>query len=79
MTDTSEKRLNVTGLLCPIPVLRVRRALDSLKAGERLIVTASDPATIHDMPAFCIMAGHKMIMAREKGSEIIFEIEKAKD
>lgn len=79
MADTSKNRLDVTGLLCPIPVLRVRRALDGMQSGEKLIVTASDPATIHDMPAFCAMAGHKMIMAREEGAEIIFEIEKVAD
>ncbi|WP_262693795.1 sulfurtransferase TusA family protein [Kordiimonas aquimaris] len=76
MTEDKAKTLNVTGLLCPMPVLRTRRALDSMKAGEKLTITASDPASIHDMPAFCKMAGHKLLMAHETKGVIIFEVEK---
>lgn len=76
MTEDKTKTLNVTGLLCPMPVLRTRRALDSMRAGEKLTVTASDPASIHDMPAFCKMAGHKLLMAHEAKGVIIFEVEK---
>ncbi len=68
--------LDVTGLLCPMPVLRARRMLDELCPGDKLVVTASDPASVQDMPAFCAMAGHKLLIARESGDQFIFEIEK---
>lgn len=68
--------LDVTGLLCPLPVLRARRKLDGLRSGDTLIVTASDPASVQDMPAFCSMAGHKLLIAREHNGSFIFEIEK---
>ena len=76
MTESAAKTLNVTGLLCPIPVLRTRRALDSMQVGEKLTITASDPASVHDMPAFCKMAGHKLLMAHETAGVITFEVEK---
>ncbi len=69
-------KLDVTGLLCPMPVLRARRFLDNLNAGEILQVTASDPASVQDMPAFCKMTGHKLLMARAEDDTYIFEIEK---
>ena len=76
MTEKNSKTLNVTGMLCPIPVLRARRVLDSMQTGEKLTITASDPASIHDMPAFCKMAGHKLLMAHEANGVIVFEVEK---
>jgi len=74
--ETSPTQLDVTGLLCPMPVLRARRCLDTLTAGEMLIVTASDPASVQDMPAFCKMSGHTLHMARVIEDKYIFEIEK---
>lgn len=76
MAGEKTELLDVTGLLCPMPVLRARRLLDQLNRGDKLIVTASDPASVQDMPAFCSMAGHKLLIARETGNHFIFEIEK---
>jgi len=80
MSDSNTRfaqELDVTGLLCPLPVLRARRVLDNMKAGELLLVKASDPASVHDMPAFCKMTGHKLHMAHVEGGSYVFEIEKA--
>ncbi|TNE67217.1 MAG: sulfurtransferase TusA family protein [Alphaproteobacteria bacterium] len=68
--------MDVTGMLCPMPVLRARRKLDELAVGQLLLVTASDPAVVHDMPAFCRMAGHRLIMAHSEEGRYLFEIEK---
>lgn len=70
------KHLDASGLRCPMPVLRTRRALDEMSVGDRITVTATDPAAVHDMPAFCSMAGHNLLMASEENGTIIFEIEK---
>lgn len=50
--------LDARGLKCPLPVLKARRALDGLRSGEILIVTATDPAAERDFPEFCDAAGH---------------------
>jgi len=79
MDDTDERftaRLDVTGMLCPMPVLRARRKLDDLKSGDLLLVIASDPAVVQDMPAFCSMAGHTLVMARVENNKYLFEIQK---
>lgn len=70
------EKLDATGLLCPMPVLRARRFLDDMNPGDILQVKASDPAAVHDMPAFCRMAGHKLLMAYVEDDNYIFEIEK---
>ncbi len=77
MADAKTEMLDVTGLLCPMPVLRARRKLDDLNTGDLLIVTATDPTAVQDMPAFCSMSGHKLIIARQEADRYIFEIEKS--
>lgn len=76
MKTKEPETLDATGLLCPLPVLRARRKLDDLNSGAKLLVTASDPASVQDMPAFCAMAGHKLLMVHETDGTFIFEIEK---
>jgi len=76
-TKEGGSTLDVTGLLCPIPVLRTRRVLDDMHPGQKLVVKASDPASVQDMPAFCKMTGHTLRMARVEDGIFIFEIEKA--
>lgn len=79
MSMTDERfaaRLDVSGMLCPMPVLRARRKLDDLSPGDLLLVIATDPAAVQDMPAFCTMAGHTLVMASVDGDKYLFEIRK---
>lgn len=75
-TSRFAKELDATGLLCPMPVLRTRRMLDDMTAGELLLVKASDPASVQDMPAFCKITGNRLQMAHVKNGVFLFEIEK---
>lgn len=69
--------LDATGLKCPMPVLRARRALKPLAHGQTLQVLADDPASAQDMPAFCETTGHDLIAARKDGGTFVFLIRKA--
>ena len=51
-------RLDTLGLLCPLPVLKARKRLQTLKNGEQLIMLADDPAAIIDVPHFCTESGN---------------------
>ena len=53
--------LDATGLLCPLPVLKVRKRLKGLASGATLQVMADDPAALIDMPHFCAEAGHELV------------------
>ena len=53
-----EKKLDLTGLKCPLPALMARKALSRLGAGEILIVLASDPLAVVDIPHMCAEEGH---------------------
>ncbi|MFA0697943.1 sulfurtransferase TusA, partial [Vibrio sp. 10N.222.49.C9] len=50
--------LNVKTLLCPEPVMMVRKAVRKMKEGEQLKILATDPSTQRDLPAFCMHMDH---------------------
>jgi tRNA 2-thiouridine synthesizing protein A len=59
--DPAPARLDATGLTCPLPVLRTRKALAGVPAGGLLEVRATDPAAVKDMAAFCEATGHVLV------------------
>jgi len=68
--------LDATDLLCPLPVLKARKRLQPLNAGDLLEMRANDPAAIVDVPHFCAEAGHALIETREDGDVQIYLIRK---
>ena len=56
--------LDATGLLCPMPVLKARKRLKTLEAGQVLRILADDPAAVVDLPHFCVEQGH-WLMSRD--------------
>lgn len=77
----ADQVLDATGLKCPMPVLRARRALKRMASGEVLEVHADDPAAAKDFPAFCEATGDTLLEAPSEiegnGSTLIFRIQKA--
>lgn len=69
--------LDLTGLKCPLPVLRTNKALRALAPGAVIEVTADDPATAKDFPAYCDTAGHRLLAADPAGDgRFVFRIRK---
>ena len=56
---TPDREVDAQGLICPLPVLRARKVLMSMKPGEVLRVLATDPMAAIDLPHFCAEAGHE--------------------
>ena len=69
--------LDLRGYRCPIPVLKARKRLAAMAAGEELEVVANDPPVQIDMPHFCDEAGHMLISATERDGAFVFLIRKA--
>jgi tRNA 2-thiouridine synthesizing protein A len=66
-----DSTLDATGLLCPLPVLKARRALKAVPAGGILEVLATDPGAIKDFEHFCHTTGCELIMASEEPGGIL--------
>lgn len=60
--------LDALGLLCPLPVLKARKRLSQMAAGEVLRVRADDPAAVVDIPHFCAESGHELIGSEDDGA-----------
>ena len=74
MTTT---KLDLTGLKCPLPALKTRKALKSLAAGDRLEVLCTDPLSVIDIPNLIRETGDKVEITERSESRIVFLIEKS--
>ena len=74
---TADRTLDLRGLLCPLPVLKSRRALKAMPAGAQLTVDTSDPVASIDLPHFCREDGHRLLAQERTDFGMRFVIEKA--
>ena len=70
------EELDTSGLKCPLPVLKAKKALRALEAGETLRVIATDPSTTEDFPEYCTNAGHELVESNEADGTYFFVIRK---
>ncbi len=61
------KVVDATGLLCPLPVLRARKALGKISEGDVLEITVTDKNAPADFEAFCGETGHELLNLMEDG------------
>jgi tRNA 2-thiouridine synthesizing protein A len=50
-------------MACPLPVLKVRKAMRSVDAGSEVLILATDPGAEDDLRAFCAVSGCRFISA----------------
>ena len=69
MSDTAEIVYDLRGLKCPLPVLRSRKKLAALKAGDILTIETTDPLAVIDIAHMCNEDGHSLVetTALDKG------------
>ena len=65
VADAQGHVLDARGERCPLPVLRMEKALDQLPAGTTLTVLATDPMAKIDIPLFCTQHGHDCAVATD--------------
>ena len=72
----SAKRFDYTGLKCPLPVLKTRRALKELAEGDIALFMADDPAAPLDFEHFCETSGHLLKQVKQENDVFLFLIQK---
>ena len=68
--------VDATGLLCPLPVLRLRKRLRTLEAGQVARLVADDAAAVIDVPHFCTEAGHVLLKVEPCDTGTAFYVQK---
>jgi tRNA 2-thiouridine synthesizing protein A len=66
--------LDVKGLNCPLPILKARKALKDVGAGETLEILSTDPGSVADFQAFCRQTGNELIESSNDDSVFRFVI-----
>jgi tRNA 2-thiouridine synthesizing protein A len=69
--------LDLRGLKCPLPALRVRKALGTARPGDLLVVTCTDPMAAIDIPSLMREAGASIEHSAAEGELLVFHIRKA--
>ena len=71
------RSLDAKGLNCPLPVLKTKVLLNTMKPGEVLFVEATDPHATIDFQAYCARTGHELLNVDERDGVIGFYIRRA--
>jgi tRNA 2-thiouridine synthesizing protein A len=72
----TEKTINLRGLKCPLPALRVRKMLSGLTAGDLIIAECTDPLTTIDIPNLLRQTGDLLESKSEADGVLTFRIRK---
>jgi tRNA 2-thiouridine synthesizing protein A len=76
MADFDEE-LDASGLNCPLPILRAKKALNAMESGKVLRIIATDPGSVKDFEAFSKQTGNELLESTEEGGKFLFLIKKA--
>ena len=68
--------LDVTKLLCPMPVIKLSQLIKSISEDETVEVHATDPGVKQDIPAWCRVHGHEVLSVEEDNEKFILTIKK---
>lgn len=68
--------LDVRGLVCPLPLIKTKKAIEQINSGEVLKIIATDPNTVNDIPAWVKNSGHRLIKLDQEEGQFKFYVKK---
>ncbi|MBI3994701.1 MAG: sulfurtransferase TusA family protein [Nitrospirae bacterium] len=74
----ADQTLDCKGLLCPLPVIRTKQAIDKMTIGQVLEMLSTDPGSVADMAAWSRRTGHELLDQRTENGLFQFYIRKTK-
>jgi len=74
---TVDVRLDVQGMICPMPLLKAKKALNGMRVGQVLEVIATDSGSVRDFVAFTRQTGHELLVSREDAGVYYHVLRKA--
>jgi tRNA 2-thiouridine synthesizing protein A len=72
-----DKEVDASGLACPLPIVKTKKALAAMAAGQVLRVVSTDAGSVHDMPAFAEQGGHALLHSSQDNGQYVFLLKKA--
>ena len=78
MSTTFDQTLDCSGMSCPMPILKTKKAIDGIEIGKTLKVIATDPGAPSDMQAWSNKTGQQLVDQEKDGDKYIFYIKRTK-
>ncbi|TNG00622.1 MAG: sulfurtransferase TusA family protein [Gammaproteobacteria bacterium] len=72
-----DQELDASGLNCPLPILRAKKAIAGMESGQVLRIIATDPGSVKDFEAFAKQTGNELMESGEEGGKFVFLLKKA--
>lgn len=70
--------LDCKGLLCPMPIIKLAKAIKAIEVGDSVELLATDPGSVPDMEAFQKQTGHKILDRAQDGAVYRFVVQRAR-
>jgi len=79
MTDiVADMTLDCTGLICPMPIVKMAKAIKQIEQGQVLQLIATDPGSPADVEAWSRQTGHELLDSEEEGNRYVFFLRRSK-
>ncbi len=80
MSETkAPTQLDLRGLLCPLPVVKISQEIKKISIGDTVVATATDPGVLADIPAWARSTGHELVaMEKLETKEFRFTVKRIK-
>ncbi|MDZ7782760.1 MAG: sulfurtransferase TusA family protein [Halioglobus sp.] len=77
MVEQDIVEVDATGLECPMPLLRAKRALNAVQTGQRVRVLATDSGSVRDFQVFAQQSGHRLLASEEREGVFSYLLQKS--
>ena len=74
----SDMKLNLEGLMCPMPVAKIAKAIKEVPVGSVIEATATDPGVLADIPSWARTSGNKLVKMEREGKLVRFFVQRVK-
>jgi tRNA 2-thiouridine synthesizing protein A len=76
MSINFDQELDCSGMACPMPILKTKKAMDALQTGQVLKMVATDPGSVPDVEAWTNKTGNELLGHEKDGSKFVFYIKR---
>ena len=74
----ADKVLDLKGLLCPIPIVKMAKAIKEVEVGQLIEAFATDPGVMADIPAWCRTTGNELVTLEKIDKQFHFLVRRSK-
>ena len=76
MLEIADIELDLSGLTCPLPLLKTKQSLNNMTSGQIVKVIATDPGSERDFQVFSEQSGNRLLEFKRKEDKFVYWIKK---